>query len=479
MKVTRSRFTTTHPVSEIKDGEEKQSKIAINPYTKFRACELVTAAILFAVLFFGYMNHISEEKGMDETHFNTEEELNALDVPPSYYPIPDDSSDNEIFEVSLPLESDFGDTSPEDKTSEEIELKSFEVEMVAKKGSVQVSSFSTRVPQLGDLLFTDGLEYMTAPNITLPVSKFRPEYSKGWNLKKLHDQYFDQVPHKRYIPRLDEPISKEDFHKVFRKTSTPVIIPFRHMRHLGVITKGRTLQELREQFPYEPKSDAPRYLYKTSDGLGDTMEFGPGLYELEKEVNLDRSKKGNRNYPRNMLIKKKYLDILEVSFPPFVSQKRFQRPALWFGTSTADTRNHHDCCDNFAMMLSGTKRWFISPPTDTRILEPVVCDGKNAALCWANGVPFPNHPNKVAAEKMKNLQSMFVDLQAGEMLYLPAGWYHHVQNLGPTLMINFWTLGCENVALALDNDSERKDRPDFKSHRCQLIKEWSLKYITS
>ena len=33
------------------------------------------------------------------------------------------------------------------------------------------------------------------------------------------------------------------------------------------------------------------------------------------------------------------------------------------------------------------------------------------------------------------------DLHAGEMLYLPNGWFHHVENLGITMMANFWTRG--------------------------------------
>ena len=39
------------------------------------------------------------------------------------------------------------------------------------------------------------------------------------------------------------------------------------------------------------------------------------------------------------------------------------------------------------------------------------------------------------------LQVVTFDLRPNEMLYLPCGWFHHVENVGPTIMINFWTKG--------------------------------------
>lgn len=78
------------------------------------------------------------------------------------------------------------------------------------------------------------------------------------------------------------------------------------------------------------------------------------------------------------MLKSKYLSMLEISRPPFVPRKRFQPPTLWMGTSTADTKLHSDCCDNFVMMIAGKKRWIIAPPTDARHLRPIRCDGKSS-----------------------------------------------------------------------------------------------------
>ena len=130
------------------------------------------------------------------------------------------------------------------------------------------------------------------------------------------------------------------------------------------------------------------------------------------------------------------------------------------------------------MQIAGTKRWFIAPPTEYGVLEPVKCDGTHQSLCWAS-VKYPNEPNPSAADKAKldRLQSIEIDLKAGEMLYLPAGWWHHIENLGPTVMVNFWTTRCDNVAVALEADPSRSDRPDFLN--CADIKAKNEKWRDS
>ena len=50
----------------------------------------------------------------------------------------------------------------------------------------------------------------------------------------------------------------------------------------------------------------------------------------------------------------------------------------------------------------------------------------------------PMNPNFKEFPLFANARSVVVDLMAGEMLYLPAGWAHHVENLSTSLMINYW-----------------------------------------
>ena len=42
-------------------------------------------------------------------------------------------------------------------------------------------------------------------------------------------------------------------------------------------------------------------------------------------------------------------------------------------------------------------------------------------------------------------------------------------------MVNFWTMGCENVAIALDKDPLRSDRADFS--KCPAIAQATAAFL--
>ena len=102
---------------------------------------------------------------------------------------------------------------------------------------------------------------------------------------------------------------------------------------------------------------------------------------------------------------------------------------------------HWICSDNFITMIAGTKRITLSPPTDFHLLKPR-CVGRNKGLCYAN-IPEPNRPEVDTSYFNK----LIVDVKPGEILYVPAGWFHHIENLGPTVMANMWSFGQETCAV--------------------------------
>ena len=115
------------------------------------------------------------------------------------------------------------------------------------------------------------------------------------------------------------------------------------------------------------------------------------------------------------------------------------QPSLWFGGTTSSTKMHSDCCDNYAMMVAGTKRWTVAPPSEARLLQPKCTGG----LCWVKSLEHPDEHARTAKEKQlaAKVQKTTFDLGPGEMLFLPTGWFHHVENLDPTIMVNYWAKG--------------------------------------
>lgn len=339
-------------------------------------------------------------------------------------------------------------------------------EMKEHKGKAkEVVVVPKRIPGLGNFLFSDAEKYERAEVVNMPEDPdFERPFPGMWKLLNMHETYFKSHMHKRYVPRLAQTITRQEFHEFFRKTSTPLIIPFEHARAMGFLTQESTVEEMRAKYPYDPSTDTSPKTYNKYSLTKTSLDLGPAVYAISNDVKLEKISHGVRNFPRNLHMSSKNLAAMGVSRPPFVQKQRFQPASAWFGTSTSDTKFHHDCCDNFVMMVVGVKKWFLAPPTDWRTLRPVRCEGDNQSLCWAS-VPYPNaKPMPEDHQKViDKLNHILIELSAGDMLYLPAGWWHHIENLGPTIMMNHWTFGCENVGMALEIEPTRKDRPDFKT----------------
>lgn len=52
------------------------------------------------------------------------------------------------------------------------------------------------------------------------------------------------------------------------------------------------------------------------------------------------------------------------------------------------------------------------------------------------------HPDEHATtpkeiELRDRLQTYTFELRPNEMLFLPTGWFHHVENVGPTIMVSY------------------------------------------
>jgi hypothetical protein len=304
---------------------------------------------------------------------------------------------------------------------------------------------------LHQIRYVDQKQYDAAPYIKVPPA--RPMRQPLWWALKPYESYYAKHPLKWYVPRLDPNVklTPEMFHEHYRRHAMPVIINSESLKHLGYRTRAWTFEELRRVFPYnESKAFTIVKDYRANYVRRDDEEIdlGPGLASILRDEKL--AKQGSlRNYPRNLHIKREALAKLEVDYPPLISggSSTWQLPTLWLGTSTADTPFHHDCCDNFVVMIAGVKRITLAPTTDWRTLSPV-CSGPNKSLCWAK-VSDPNKASltRKSQEIVDAMHKIVVDLQPGEILYMPAGWFHHIKNMGPTVMVNHWTRNLQQIGL--------------------------------
>jgi hypothetical protein len=107
-------------------------------------------------------------------------------------------------------------------------------------------------------------------------------------------------------------------------------------------------------------------------------------------------------------------------------------PRFWLGPARTVTPLHCDYDDNIAQIW-GSKRIFLAPPHHdeflyTREANPVLF-----------GSPFdPEAPDFDAFPLARQANIVEVVVNPGDMLYVPAGWYHQVRALTFSLSSNRW-----------------------------------------
>jgi hypothetical protein len=100
----------------------------------------------------------------------------------------------------------------------------------------------------------------------------------------------------------------------------------------------------------------------------------------------------------------------------------------WIGPAGVGTGLHHDYLDNLAVQIAGIKRWRLVRAGAVERLGAVsdkydpwaVLSSSSAGELAATGAPE---------------DFFMVDLHPGDVLHVPAGWWHEIVNLTPCIMV--------------------------------------------
>ena len=120
-------------------------------------------------------------------------------------------------------------------------------------------------------------------------------------------------------------------------------------------------------------------------------------------------------------------------------------PRFWIGPAGTVTPLHCDFDDNIFAQIWGSKRIFLAPPHHDEFLYPREA---NAILF---GSPFdPEAPDYERFPLARQATMIECVVHPGDMLYVPAGWYHQVRALTFSLSSNRWARA---VPFALRGDA--------------------------
>uniref|UniRef100_A0A1A8N408 Bifunctional peptidase and (3S)-lysyl hydroxylase JMJD7 n=1 Tax=Nothobranchius pienaari TaxID=704102 RepID=A0A1A8N408_9TELE len=126
---------------------------------------------------------------------------------------------------------------------------------------------------------------------------------------------------------------------------------------------------------------------------------------------------------------------------------------FWLGEEKAITSMHKDPYENLYCVISGEKHFILLPPTDRPFIpygvyRPAVYLEQDSGEFKVVGtedsqkVPWipldPLEPDLEQYPQYRWAQPLRCSVKAGEMLYLPSLWFHHVQQSHGCTAVNFW-----------------------------------------
>jgi len=213
------------------------------------------------------------------------------------------------------------------------------------------------------------------------------------------------------------------------------------------------------KFGYNPTVRKKSISFKS---YSKSLENSTSIYSYY--INTQRSNSGEGKYrtPLHLLQN-------DFSIPIFLKslEKDIIDINLWLGLNNIDNENgttsrlHMDATDNVYVLIQGKKKFTLVSPNDSlkmKTISPtyqVLPNGHGLQYKTPNNNSFLPHVLQSQYEILDQsnyhfstintvdnnsleYRSITFDINAGDILYLPTGWYHQVTSYGNTTAINYW-----------------------------------------
>jgi hypothetical protein len=113
-------------------------------------------------------------------------------------------------------------------------------------------------------------------------------------------------------------------------------------------------------------------------------------------------------------------------------------PSIWIGNRTTAS-THYDMSNNIAVCAVGRRRFTLFPPDQIANLYPGPLEptpgGQVVSMVDLRAPDLDRYPRFAEAQGV----SQVAELEAGDVLFYPALWWHHVEALEPfNVLINYW-----------------------------------------
>uniref|UniRef100_A0ABI7XWH2 JmjC domain-containing protein n=1 Tax=Felis catus TaxID=9685 RepID=A0ABI7XWH2_FELCA len=263
------------------------------------------------------------------------------------------------------------------------------------------------------------------------------------------------------VPYLDEPPTPLHFYRDWVCPNRPCIIR-NALQHWPALQKW--------SFPYlrAAVGSIEVSVAVTPDGYADAVRGDRFMMPAERRLPLSYVLdvlEGQTQHPGVLYVQKQCSNLLTElpqllpdleSHVPWASEALGKMPDavnFWLGDVAAVTSLHKDHYENLYCVVSGEKHFVLHPPSDRPFIPyelytpatyhlteegsfNVVDEEAMEKVPW---IPLdPLAPDLARYPSYGQARALCCTVQAGEMLYLPALWFHHVQQSHGCIAVNYW-----------------------------------------
>lgn len=125
----------------------------------------------------------------------------------------------------------------------------------------------------------------------------------------------------------------------------------------------------------------------------------------------------------------------DVRFNEYAVQRRLTEQLFFMGPRGAFTQLHLDRAHNLHAVMVGRKQWQLYAPEREVDLKPTTLSHPWSVMSAHDLTPHGGKAEQLPAGQVPDYD--FV-LEAGEILYLPYGWWHRVLTLEDAIATNYW-----------------------------------------
>lgn len=184
--------------------------------------------------------------------------------------------------------------------------------------------------------------------------------------------------------------------------------------------------------------------FYSQTGLTENQEWSTQTLKLPDALDLicNNKDKRKKHYLMQKSIRDEFPEILsDVDLPKYADKDTDYFINLWVGESGIISQAHYDCSDNFLTQIVGRKRVRLFPPSDSNNMYPreindyLLCDKTASHMSKIQNTDVVNVAEFPDFEQVSCFEGI---ISPGDLLFIPAGWWHEVKSLEMSISVNYW-----------------------------------------